>query len=628
MRFWQLFEFRQSLRSRWFLFSFSVIFLVQLILSFYCFREAQLLSSKPIVNVDLSGYYYMAFIAKRFLAESGRIWGFDPYFMAGYPADFVWNTMLPLQVICAIFWWVEIGLVIKWFVFLNFLLAPFLVYFGLKNFGLGRGSALAGTGLGMCYFWAGENAIVAHWGMVAGWLSLNFFPFTISWLYRYLRVRDKTSFLWLLISVPVALLYHKTFAIAVAVPGLILVLLFIRKMDLKCWISLLGVGVFAFLLNSFWILPFLKFLHLKIEDPLTSFFQNYDWLRFFKDIFPLEPFFGISVLRLLILAFGIIGLARIWQEKVEGRRLFWFILLVWVLFFPFIYFGSQVAFLRHFQPYRYLPFIYFLLIPASGVGMSKIKAWFSLRSAWLSRCSGLGLGVVLLVILFGLPNYMTWFVLQPLTSRLPGKVLALEGWIKNNTDLSARIMIEDIIRWDKQAPYGASRYACLLAVWGPRYLVGGPVPNAFIKHHYVTFQEGHFLDREIGSFSDAELKEAVELYNIKWAIVWTQESKERFGRCGFAQKMAEFEDLEVYEFDIKADWFLVGEGELKVMDYDRIELSKLKPDGGKVVLKVHYLDDFHSEPEVKIFCYKEGGDPVGFLGLENPPSELRLKYGK
>jgi len=428
--------------------------------------------------------------------------------------------------------------------------------------------------------------------------------------------------------VPVALLYHKTFAIAVAVPGLILVLLFIRKMDLKCWFSLLGIGVIAFLLNSFWILPFLKFVHFKIEDPLTSFFQNYDWLRFFKDIFPLEPFWGISVLRLLILILGIIGLVRIWKEKEEGRRLFWFILLVWLIFFPFIYFGSQVALLRHLQPYRYLPFIYFLLIPASGIGWGGIKRWLSLRIGEFSRYSGLVLAGVLLVILFALPNYMTWFVLQPLTSKLPGKVLALDEWIRENTDLGARIMIEDIIRWERQAPYGASRYSCLLAVWGPRYLVGGPVPNAFIKHHYVSFDEGRFLNRKIGSFSDAELKESVELYNIKWAIIWTEESKERLKRCGFARKLAEFVDLEVYEFDIKADWFLVGEGELKAMDYDKIELSQLKPEAGKVVLKVHYFEDFQAEPGVKIFCYQAGGDPVGFLGLENPPSELRLRYGR
>jgi len=224
------------------------------------------------------------------------------------------------------------------------------------------------------------------------------------------------------------------------------------------------------------------------------------------------------------------------------------------------------------------------------------------------------------------PSFRMFYVVSPLTSIWPGKVLGLRAWLEKNTDLSGRIMMEDINKWEgKLAPYGSSRFVGLVPALMPRYLVGGPLPNAFIRHHYVSFHDGLFLNRPISEYSDRELAQKLELYNIRWAVAWSGPAKHRLEKFAFAKPAARFDDLEVFEFSLEPGWFLAGTGALKA-DYDRIELNNLKPENNIVVLKIHWLDGFKARPDCEIFRAEAGGDPIGFLGLKNPASEVLLEY--
>ncbi|MEM3032418.1 MAG: hypothetical protein QXK39_05860, partial [Nitrososphaerota archaeon] len=100
-----------------------------------------------------------------------------------------------------------------------------------------------------------------------------------------------------------------------------------------------------------------------------------------------------------------------------------------------------------------------------------------------------------LFILQFVPSFRIFYAVAPLTSRLPGKVIQLQNWLQENTDQSARIMMEDINKWEgKLLPYGPSRFVGFVPAFLPRHLIGGPLPNAFIKHHYASFHDGIFLD--------------------------------------------------------------------------------------------------------------------------------------
>jgi len=607
---------------------FLGIVLFQLLSTLLCFQSpGELFKTSPIINIDWSPYYYLCYSARRFLEESGRIWGFDPYYMAGYPLDFVYNPSLPVQLATITFRALEIGLVIKWFFFLSFLVAPIIFYSALRNFGLEKNSALWGTALGICYFWLGEEGLFGNFGMLTGALMLNFFLLALGVGFKYFQNPGKRNWLELVLVVSVSLLIHKTSVALVGIPFIILLVIFRRSLNKKVWLGLLLAGGLAIVFNSFWLVPFFKFLPYKIEDPLTTFFQNTDPLRFIKDIIPWGGFWGTNLARLIIVLFGVYGLVCLRRVK-EKRELFWFCSLGLLFFFLLVYFGSFLSWLRHIQPYRHLTGWYFFWLIGAGIGLERIRGRLSERSLRLSQGAVLGFLLFLILLQFS-PSYRLLYAVSPLSGRFPGRVLELMKWLEENTDLSARIMIEDINRWEgKEVPYGASRFVGLLPAYLPRYLVGGPHPNAFIQHHFVSFHDGYFLKKPIQSYSEQELKEYFQLYNIKWAVAWSKQSKEKLSELSFSRKRAQFQGLDVFEFALEPSWFLRGTGKVVKMDYEQIHLSGLKPEKGMVVLKVHFLKGFHSFPPVRLFCYQRFPDPVGFLALENPPEEVVLKYGR
>jgi len=611
-------------RSTLFGIGFASLILFQLLSTILCFKTpAELFRAAPIINIDWCSQYYWSFAARKFFSESHRLWGFDPYYMAGYPLDFIFNSALPVQAAGIIFRPVPLGLVIKWFFLLSFSAVPFIFYSSLRNFGLAKGASLAGAALGVSCFWLGEDALFGNWGMISGALLLNFFLLTASGFYRYLKSGDRRSFLLFVIYLTSAVLIHKTFIILAGLPGLILVLIFIRRIHPKVWLGIFGALVFACLLNSFWLIPFFHFLPNKIEDPNTSFFQNTIIWRFLADLTP-YPYPGVALGRLMIFLPAVYGIIQM-RKKPELKDLFRFTVFASAAFFILVYFGSFLAPLRHLQPYRYLTALFFLLLPASGLGFRTVQEKLGRNSQ--SVASGLGIGFFLLLLgLQFVPSYRVFYRVTPLTSQWPEKVKKLRAWMENNTGPQGRIMMEDINQWeDKLAPYGPSRFVGILPALLPRHLIGGPLPNAFIKHHYASFHDGLFLNQPMMNYSDQELKEKLELYNIHWAVTWTRGASRRLSHFPLAIRAEKFDDLEVFEFQIPPNWFLAGSGDLQA-DYDRIELRNLKPVNNLVVIKMHWLDGFRPEPACELFRYPVPGDPIGFIGLKNPSGELVLKY--
>jgi hypothetical protein len=74
----------------------------QIALAAGAFRSlSDLRSDRPVINVDWCSQFYWSHAARHFQAQNGRLWGYDPYFMAGYPLDFVFNSSLPVQMAAA-----------------------------------------------------------------------------------------------------------------------------------------------------------------------------------------------------------------------------------------------------------------------------------------------------------------------------------------------------------------------------------------------------------------------------------------------------------------------------------------------------------------------------------------------
>ncbi len=608
----------------------ALFLILQAVMAVLSFRSKEdLLNEKPVLNVDFCSQYYWAYAAREFYERDSKLWGYDPYFMAGYPLDFVFNSALPVQIAAVLTGDANLARVIKACFVISLLLVPLTLYFALSQFGLGKGPALAATALGLAYFWAGENSFFAHMGMISGAFMLHFFLVPAGLLMRFLHERTNRPFSFLIFAVPVAFTIHKTAFVLVLPLAAIWVLFYSRKLSGRELFMIAGVFGLAAIFNLHWLYPFIKYLHLKIEDPGTTFFQSEGALRIIKDLAAVpgvHPHFGIPLLRIIIIATGVIGMVRLSRKNPDIMPP----LLVGIAFLGILsYFGSYGDKLQHLQPYRYVTAYFYLWLPAAGFGLQVINERITAfkKGEIVGPCI---FGIALIIIVALLPGFALFSRIAPLKTGMDEDSKELLSWVRKNTDRSARLLIEDVNEWDtrpgEKPLYGGARMVQLLPLLVPRELVGGPLPNAFIKHHYAGFHDGEFLNQPIKYMTDAELDQAMRLYNIGWIVAWTSDSRKRFRRYGPAMLEESIGPFDCFRLEREHSYFLQGSGQVEV-EFNRIRLSRLEPEDGKVVLSYHFAGGIRIEPLGEIKRWRKGSDPVGFISIEGPSREMVLQLG-
>ena len=620
----------KKLSARVTLIIFVLLMALQLFLTLSAFNSKEdIVNDKPVLNVDWCSQYYWAHSAKINYEKTGRMWGYDPYFMAGYPLSFVFNSSLPVQISAVVFDEVSISRVIKACFIISFLLAPFSFYFSMKQFGLENNQALAACVLGTVYFWLGENAWFGHMGMISGAFILHFYLVPLSLFYRFLKLHENRAFSLLLFSATLAFTVHKTaFVLLIPISGLWFVM-YSGYLSRREWGMLIGLVIFVALFNMHWLYPFFKFLPLKIEDAATTHFQSEHILRFITDLAPVppyQPFYALPIAKIMLIALGVIGIREL---KGKDDHLVYSILLAMIFLFSLTYFGSFFDKVRHLQPYRYVSSLYYLWLPLAGTGIFKLYGKFSKVKGGKPAAIFIS-AAIMGILLFALPNFRFFSKIAPLSTKLDGDSQAVLEWVKNNTDQTGRILIEDINKWtDKPGAYtvyGGTRFVQMLPIWTRRELIGGPFPNAFIKHHYADFHDGILTNERIKDFTDKMLDDTFKMYNIGWVVCWSDDSEKRFSSYPGVKDKKQFGGLFVFSIERERSFFLEGSGTVE-SEIGYLTLKDVVPEKRKVVIAYHWVDDLITKPDAELFQVMTGDDPVGFIGIKNPPKELKIRLG-
>lgn len=598
-----------------------LLVLLQAALTLGSFRTRDdILNDQPILNVDFCSQYYWATAAREFSARDGRLWGYDPHFMAGYPLDFIFNSALPVQVTAVALRPLNLARLIKALFVASFILMPLLLYGSLSTLGLPRGPALAATALGVALFWLSENALFGRFGMISGAFLLHFFLVPLTLLIAWLRDRKPLGLVLFGLALGLSLCVHKTAFVLTIAPALMLAALSARSLKPREWGFLAAAFAFAFVVNLHWLLPFFRFLPLKVEDPATTFFQNTDLIRPLADLFPAQAFFAIPIARLLTVGAGVIGIRRLRAERPE-----YFLPLVSLLvgFGLFVYFGSLVPVLRHLQPYRYVSAYFYLWLPFAGYGLAAVRDRLLRSRAWAGRMAPAAFGLFLFALLF-LPSFQAFTWVAPLRTDLSPDSAALVEWMTKNTDGGARVLAEDINVWTDQPVYGGARLVQLLPLLVQRELIGGPLPNAFIVHHRVSFEDGRLCGRPIEEMTDAEISEVLRRYNVGWIAAWSAAAKQRLARQPGVNAAEEFGSVRCFRVASPPGYFLEGSGRVEA-SWNRLRLSGLSSTTGRVVVSYHWVDGLASTPPVRLVRVDTAGDPAGFIGIEDPPAEVEIR---
>jgi hypothetical protein len=173
-------------------------------------------------------------------------------------------------------------------------------------------------------------------------------------------------------------------------------------------------------------------------------------------------------------------------------------------------------------------------------------------------------------------------------------VLELFQFLKENTTKEARIVVEDS-RWGKLG----GNIMTLLAYYTDKYFVGGLHQGIFIEGD-TWFVDSIIFGKKINEYKNGELENYFDLYNIKWVVVWTNESKNFFSKESNFKKVYTTSNglFEVYEYLKAPNSYFLFKGNNANLEIINDSLMVLNVSnvrkGEKILLKFRYEKYWHA----------------------------------
>jgi hypothetical protein len=341
-------------------------------------------------------------------------------------------------------------------------------------------------------------------------------------------------------------------------------------------------------------------------------------------------------------------------------------------------FGGQWSVTWVLEPLRFrVPLHLLLTVPAGSAlarGTIRLTRGFGGRRRGAAR-TALGWLVVLGGAVAARPQTGAAIARQltiprPLVAGLRPDMRRLVSWIGANTDPSARILFEDQLRLYEATDPESTHWTPLLPILlgrDRRQFIGGLYQSAFITHHRLaSFGDFHLGDRPIDTWPADRLHAYCELYNVGWVVCWSPLSRFFFDHLGAARRVATLPRVQspnrpvsanphewqaliarggpalaarymsegegqyaIYQLERPRSFFLVGKGRVALVDLNRIELADIVPVQGAVVLSLHWLDTWRTDPPLAVDPAPIPDDPVPLvrIGSVKPLTRLVLYNG-
>ena len=256
----------------------------------------------PVIVVDHAIHLYHGALGSRFLREHGTSWGFDPFFMAGYPETPVWDSSSNLSILFQLLAGGHYSpLAYKVGLLACMVLALGALSAGAIAAGLGRWEAAVATLLGWLYFWAGFPMVLWRSGLFAFVLVSAGLVLLLGLALRF-DARPAPGRWAALAATGGALFFaHVTAPILAfgAVVGFAATAL--RRHD-RLWSAALALALaLAVAANLFWLVPLWRFR--GIRTPAFSFLSS-DSAWLLREFYLVETVDGRVSLILLILGFA------------------------------------------------------------------------------------------------------------------------------------------------------------------------------------------------------------------------------------------------------------------------------------------------------------------------------------
>jgi len=387
-------------------------------------------------------------------------------------------------------------------------------------------------------------------------------------------------------------------------------------------LTLLAGWGLILLVNLFWILPFFQFKGQLDLSLSWDYFLTQDNISF------RSWFLTGDLSRLVLLGLGLLGLSAWFRRRRD--LCIGFSITVFILFGLLCLFPWPTFLLLMRRRYDWMLTLY-LLLPASE------WVWDSIRQGQPSPKKVTACVAVFVLLVTSDPSrYATCLkrllipdksfqTAWPLpTSMVPEEQDKLLNWIRTRTTPEARILIEDSLH--PQHIFWRAHLPAILALLTQREYIGGPIPEAETKYAFVNFYSGILFRKKISDMDPSFLKTYLDLYNIRWIICFTPEAKSVFEQFPSRdiQKELTTGPFSCYRLNRKGDFFLKGSGKVRA-GFNRFELSEVKPVGGEVILKYHWMEGLKTDPSCQIEPFFYLDDPIGLIRIVDPPEKLEIR---
>jgi hypothetical protein len=579
------------------------------------FPIGMLFDGKVIVTDDYPYHYYQLLMSEHYLPQ-GKILAYDPFFFSGWVVginlmDFSFPDILLCLIRFALFF-VPTLLTFKIYIYFFNLVIPLVIYFAARNFKLTKAESVL-IALLTTIAWRFDYLIYQM--NSSGVFSFVFVSylciFIISLFYKFLLTNKRKYFISASFFCVISILIHPYSIIILLVP-LIVFIFFFKNVKLKeqkflpsstpFLTTLIFVIIFLvsllFILNETNVFSFEPAIFHQSEGLKTIFFE-----------LQVRPF------QTIIFFLGIFGLF-LWRKE---RKIFILFLATSIFYFAYSYFGSLiVGAISYLQPERVVVPLTFLLIIPSAKSIQYITKVKSKTKMYAIAFIALLLFFSFLKVpdlYFNIKNEEEWVWNRRITTSMQQDVQDLISWIKGNTTSEARILIENS-GYKSGWQYSDGHLLAMFPYFTNREFVVSPMPYASIKKGFIPdFYEGILFSKNITDFTQADFEKYFNLYNIKWIVVWSNESKSVFDNLPQVSKVKQTDKFSIYQTKIQPTFFLQGSGVITA-GYNKITVSNAS--GGELVIKYNYFEWLKTNPKLEIKKYKILNGNLAFIKISNP----------
>ncbi len=613
----------------------GAVVLVHLLLVVHFCPPSVIFGEDPLFNIDFPLHYYQTERAMEAFAGWGKLWGYDPSVLAGYPTgtlEDVSSKTVELFVIALSGVGVRTALAFNLYALLIHLLVPLVGFLCARLFRLTPWQTV-GVGALWVMLWFFDSFF--HWMWFCGMISWSAASYLIvllvGLLYRALE-EQRVLARW----VPVGLLasfmavLHPFAAVTLAVPCGVLYLRDFRRLTGRSHAMILGSLAAVIASAMIWLSPALKFRHFVLTEETflrpTLGYLITDYLDILYNSLQSGPSVH-TLFRTLCLVCAALCLAR-WRRQGDGRFLPLALLIGMGLLLS--YAGGHLYWTKVSQPYRHI-------VPAAlAAAIPAVVLLSELLNPKTIRQASSSMKVLLIVLVILLTPRLVGNLLYYFPDLLARRDTKLPGAAKIKPVLGGIDPMINAMRYEAPPPEAKELRAWLSEhlkgrgrVLVENYMLGEylrgtsdlPILGGLLQRSFPHGDAHLFRLNAAGDLPGDKLKEYLERYNVRY-IVMSELKQKLEWRKDLLTFRRFFKHLRLYETRIPPSYFLRGQGQIAHQGFNSIKVTDAV--GEELVLRFHWMRTLRCRPGCQVERQQVADDRVGFIRIRRPPRAFEI----